>query len=202
MVFVRELGQTIRSGRLAAGLTQAQLGVAVGLSAAEVSRIERAHATWLSVATASEICAVLGLDLWVRAFPAGDPIRDAAHARLLERLRGEMASPLRVRAEVPLPLPRDPRAWDVVATDALGSAAFEAETRVTDGQALLRRLSLKRRDGGVDRLILVVANRRANRTAIRTIRELMRTDFPLDDRAILDALRSGRLPAAGGVLFL
>jgi len=197
-----ELGRTIRAGRLAAGLTQEHLGTAVGVSAAEISRIERGRAPWLSVTTASELCSVLGLDLWVRSYPAGDSIRDASHAALLEHLRTEMAAPLRVRLEVPLPLPRDPRAWDLVAADARKAAAFEAETRITDGQALIRRLALKRRDGGMDRLILVVADRRANRAAIRAIRELLRADFPLDGGEILAALRSGRLPDAGGVLFL
>ena len=80
--------------------------------------------------------------------------------------------------------------------------AIEAETRITDSQALIRRLELKKRDGGVDRIILVIADRRANRAAIGVIRELLRADYPLDSREILADLNAGRLPRAGGILFL
>ena len=107
-----------------------------------------------------------------------------------------------IPAEVPLPIPRDPRGWDLTVADRRGVLAVEAETRILDAQALLRRLELKKRDGGIDRIILVVADRRANRTAIRAIRELIRAAYPLDSREIVACLNAGRLPPAGGVVFL
>ena len=107
-----------------------------------------------------------------------------------------------MQTEVALPQARDPRAWDLVISDVSGRVAFEIETRVTDAQALLRRMATKRRDGGIERLVLVVAEPRANRTAIRSVRELIRADDPLDGPAIEQCLRAGRLPRAGGIWFV
>jgi hypothetical protein len=65
-----------------------------------------------------------------------------------------------------------------------------------------RRLALKLRDGGVDVLILVVADTAWNRRVVREHREALRGQLPLDSRDVLAALRVGRLPAANGLLFL
>jgi hypothetical protein len=71
-----------------------------------------------------------------------------------------------------------------------------------DVQALDRRISLKARDGQIDRVILLVADSEANRRALRLHREALRASFPLDSRAILRAIREGRCPSASGILVL
>ena len=76
------------------------------------------------------------------------------------------------------------------------------ETRLRDWQALLRREHLKARDGQVDRILLVLLDSHANRRAVREAGEALRAELPLDGRALRRALREGRDPGAGGLLFL
>jgi hypothetical protein len=80
--------------------------------------------------------------------------------------------------------------------------AVEAETRLYDIQAQLRRILAKAGADRVDRLILVVAATHANRRVIRDVRELMRDDFPLDTRSVLAALGAGRDPGANGIVMV
>jgi transcriptional regulator with XRE-family HTH domain len=196
------LAEELRTARLNAGLSQQSVADACRLSRAEVGRIERREAPWLDIVTAAELCAVVGLDLWIRAYPGGDPLRDAAHVALMDRFLSWVAPPLSVRLEVPLGIPGDTRAWDAMLSDRTETVGAEAETRITDGQALERRLALKRRDGRIDRLVIVVADTRANRAVLRATRQRLRADYPLDTADVLDAIRAGRLPAAGGVALI
>src|SRR4029453_8828733 len=110
-----------------------------------------------------------GLGLSNKAYPTGDPIRDRAQLALLERLRGRLHPSLRWRTEVPLPREGDLRAWDAEIRGpppARWRMRVEAETRITDGQALERKLGLKVRDDPGGHLILLVADTRANRRAL------------------------------------
>ena len=68
-----------------------------------------------------------------------------------------------VRTEVPIGRERDLRAWDVTTTDLRATAAAEFETRLTDAQALTRRVTLKCRDSGIAVVILVVSDTANNR---------------------------------------
>ena len=63
------LGEEFRASRLAAGLTLVDVADAVGISGAELSRVERGLAPWLDILTASKVGAVVGLDVSVRALP-------------------------------------------------------------------------------------------------------------------------------------
>ena len=199
---IAELGAEIRAARRASGLSQAAVATAAGISSSELSRIELGDAPWLDVITASRICAVVGLDLWVRAFPGPAPVRDEAHLRLMSAFRAQLGAGLVVRSEVPIGHPGDLRAWDLTATDRHDTAAAEFETRLTDAQALARRVTLKCRDSGIPIVILVVSETAHNRDAIAAARSYLRPLFPLDSTAILKALREGRVPDSGGILFL
>ena len=197
-----DLGEEIRAARRASGLSLAECATAAGISGAELSRIERGLAPWLDVLTASRVCAVVGLDLSVRAFPGGNPVRDAAHAPMLAAFRDLLGPGLRLRAEVPVTDGRDARAWDGVIDDRTSEAAVELESKVTDGQSLARRLALKQRDGQVSRLILVILDTRTNRAALRLASPVLESQFPLHDREIRSALSAGRLPEEGGIVLL
>jgi hypothetical protein len=70
----------------------------------------------------------------------------------------------------------------------------EAELRLTDLQAVERKLALKKRDGAVDRLILVLADTRHNRALLRLAGESLRSTFQLQGRAARAALRSAEDP--------
>ena len=164
-------------------------------------RFERGRQTKLRVEDIGAIAAVVGLDLSVRAYPAGDPIRDLAHARLLERFRRELHPSLRWHTEVPFPDPRDLRAWDAVTGREHWRVGIEAETVIDDTQALDRKLALKTRDDNVDHVILLVADTPRNRRAL-AVANASFAALPLRTREILAALRGGLEPRGSGVLFL
>jgi hypothetical protein len=145
--------------------------------------------------------AAVGLDVRLRAFPAGDPIRDAGQQRLLERLRARLHPSLRWATEVPLPIEGDLRAWDAVVRAATWHRPVEAETVLDDLQALERRLALKRRDGGEDHLIVLVADTPRNRRALAAAPEAF-TTFRRDARVVLRALAAGTDPGSSAVLIL
>ena len=141
------------------------------------------------------------MEISVRFYPGSDPLRDAAHAALLERLRGRLHPSLGWRLEVPLPIEGDRRAWDALVVGA-GRTAIEAETRLTDAQAIARKVSLKKRDGRVDRVVLLIAGTIGNRRALSACREGLRLDFPLDTGEILASLAAGQQPRASGIVVL
>lgn len=150
-------------------------------------------------------CSVVGLDLALRVYPAGDPIRDHAQLQLLERLRERLHRSLRWRAEVPLPIAGDLRAWDaeIVGRRPLPwRARVEAETRIADGQALERRLGLKLRDDPGGHLILLVSDTRANRRALASIGVGLDHLVPARTREMMAALRAGKDPGRGGIVVL
>jgi hypothetical protein len=51
-------------------------------------------------------------------------------------------------------------------------------------------------------VILLVNDTAANRRVLAAHREALRARFPLDGRAILQALRAGRAPTASGIVVL
>jgi transcriptional regulator with XRE-family HTH domain len=157
------VGQEFREARLAAGLTQRRVAEAVGISHTELSRIERGLALWVPFETLVVIAAILGLDLPLRAFPAGGPIRDRAQIELLAKFRALLPTDLTWRTEVPLRIGRDLRAWDAVVGGRGWNVPVDAETRLRDVQALARRTALKRRDDGAEIMVLLVAGTRTNR---------------------------------------
>ena len=196
------IGREIRDARRAAGISQAFVGRKVGLSHTQVSRLERGLVLGASVRMLGRLCRTVGLELAVRAFPGGDALRDVAQMRLLERLRRRLHASLHWRTEVPLPQVGDKRAWDAVVSGPGWRAAVEAETRLADVQALTRRLELKRRDGGIDHVILLVADTRANREALLAARSALEPAFPLKAASVLDALRNGTDPGGSGIVIL
>jgi transcriptional regulator with XRE-family HTH domain len=191
-----------RSARLASGLGPQDVALALGISRSQFSRIERGLSPDLSIDMAARLFAVLGQDLSVRAYPAGDPIRDAAHAALLERLHARCHRSFRWRTEVPLPIPGDLSAWDATAVSPACRIGVEAETRIRDLQALDRRLVLKERDGGMDRLVLLVLDSRSNRDAIRPHGDILSVRFPVPGARALELLGAGVDPGGNALILL
>lgn len=197
------LGDEVRTARLAAGLSQSAVGRTAGMSHAQVGRLERGLVRSASVDQFGRLAAVLGLDLSIRLFPAGDPVRDAAQLALLERLRRRLHPALGRRAEVPMPIPGDRRAWDAVIRAPDVRIGVEAVTRLRDIQDVERRISLKRRDSDLDHVILLLANTRANRAArVGAAGRSLLAAFPVEPRLALDALADGRDPGGSAVIAL
>lgn len=161
------LADEFREKRLAVGLSQREVAEAAGLSRPTVTRIEAAALKHLSIRDASQVAAVLGLELSVRAFPGPEPLRDAAHAARLARVLAHVSAPLTYRTEVPLPQhpdrPMEQRAWDALVSGSDRRTAIEMEMRLRDSQALERRYEIKRRDDPVDNFVLLVADTHGNR---------------------------------------
>jgi transcriptional regulator with XRE-family HTH domain len=195
-------GTDIRSARVGHGLSLEEVGRAVGLSYSQVGRIERAQHPSVSVTQLARIGSVVGLDLGVRFYPGGSPLRDGAHLALIERFRVFVCRELVFRTEVPLPVPTDQRAWDAMIFGAGDPVGVEAETRLSDIQALERRVALKARDGGVSRVILVVAATRGNRLALREAGPSLELAFPVPRRMALKALTAGRDPGGSAVILI
>lgn len=197
------IGREIHEARVAAGLSQKDVGAAVGIAASEVSRIETGRRESVSLGRLARVCAVLGLDLSVRTFPSGPPIRDAAHVRLIVRFLARVSMGAWAwRPEVPVAGLGDLRAWDGQLTRAGLTIATEMETRLRDVQALQRRIELKRRDGAVDRVLLVVADTRSNRAAIEAAADVLKAAYPVSARVALAALAAGRDPGGDALLVL
>jgi hypothetical protein len=97
-----------------------------------------------------------------------------------------------------LPIPGDKRAWDRVVRGAGIVIGVEGETRPTDMQELARRLALKKRDGGVDRLILVLSDTDWCRRLVRL--NDLGEGFPMPGRVALKALTEGRDPGGDAII--
>lgn len=199
------IGEEHRIARTSAGLSLRTVAAASGTSRSGLWRFERGELQHVSIPDLGAWFAVVGLDLSLRAYPAGDPIRDHAQLALLERLRARLHPSLGWKTEVPLPIERDLRAWDAEITGREPRhwrARVEAETRVADGQALERRLSLKLRDDPDGHLILLVSDTRGNRRAIEALGPALRALLPLPARDLLTALAAGRDPGGSGIAIM
>src|SRR4051812_44124734 len=198
-----ELASEMRDARLTLGISQAALGGRVGMSGDKIWQIENQRLPSLSIGDACEIGAVLGLDFSARLFPNGTPVRDAAQARRLLRLLGNVARPLSYATDVPLPAidgRRELRAWDAVVSGAGERTAIELESRVWDVQATTRRHHLKRRDDPVEHFVMAVADTRHNRRVIGEFEDLL-ADLPrLRTATVIGCLRAGRHPPTGLIL--
>ena len=199
-----EFGDLVREARIGAGLSQAALGKAVGMSGAQISRIQRGKLPSLSVVDASRIASVLGMDLRLAAYPAGDPLRDAAHAERVRRLLQHVRSPLRYRVDEPLPRrpdqPTELRAWDAVVYGHGRRTGVEVEMRVRDVQALIRRNAMKRRDDPMDGFLLILADTHNNRRVLRENLSLF-PDLPrLRRNRVLASLMAGEHPPSGIIM--
>ena len=194
------IGKELRNARVGVGLSQRAVAAGVGISQTQLSRIERGAYRTVSIETLAKIGAAVGLDLAIRFYPGGTPIRDKAHAALLQRFRKAAGERWAWAAEVPLPITGDRRAWDRMLTGAEMRIAIEAETRPTDMQDLQRRLALKKRDGQVDRLILVLAGTEWCRRIVRL--NDIETMFPIPGRVALRALAEGRDPGGDSIVLI
>ena len=193
--------EEIRRGRTGAGLSLRAASKAAGIDHATLWRFEGGLVSSLSLEEIAAVGAVLGLDVRLRAFPAGDPIRDAGQQRLVERLRRILHPSLEWHTEVPLPDDGDRRAWDAMIRAVTWWIAVDAETVLADVQAVERRFNLKVADGGVEAVLLVVANTRRNRRAVAASPAAF-AGLRRDARPALRALRTGIGPPASTLVFL
>lgn len=198
-----QLGDEFRDQRLTLGRSQQAVADAGRISRARLSRIENGKVPRLSILEASQIAAVLGLDLSVRAYPGGSPVRDFAHAERLRRMLDHAHAPLSCRTEVPLVAVAgrpEQRAWDGMILGAGRRTGVELEMRLRDAQAAERRINLKRRDDPVDGFLLLIADTRTNRRVLRELPDLFGDLARLRPRTVIAALEAGGHPPTGLLL--
>jgi transcriptional regulator with XRE-family HTH domain len=195
------IGQ-LRERRVTVGVSQRALSRELGSSQSDQSRWENLrNVDAVSLVRIAEVASILGLELHVGLHPMGDPIRDKGHHALIRRFRVELAPAWRVTAEALLPLPGDARSWDLLLRLGQQLVGVEAETRIRDIQALVRRIRQRERDGGVDEIVLVLSDSRANRELVEELRIALGERFATTPRTLLSALRAGRpLPGSGLIL--
>ena len=195
------MGEDIRRSRVGSGLSLRAVGRAAGIDHVKLWRFERALPCGIRVDQITAIGAAVGLDVRLRAYPAGDPLQDAGQQRLLERLRVRLHPSLPWSTEVPLPIDGDLRAWDAVIWGDGWRLVVEAETVLDDVQALERRLALKLRDGGEAHVLLLIADTRRNRRALSAVPAAF-AGFSRDARRTLRELATGRHPETSAILLL
>lgn len=197
-----ELADQLREARLMGGLTQSQVAAALGVSRDRVGRVERRRVLRLSVEYLVRHAAVVGLKASIKLYPLGGAIRDEAQARWIARFVERIGHAWRVALDVPIPLPGDLRAIDVLLTSGALRIAVEVITRLRDLQAQIRAAQLKQRDIGADRLVIVVAGSHANRVAVAAARPTLLATFDTDTRRVLAALAAGADPGRDAVVVL
>ena len=190
----------LRDARLAAGLSRESVGRTIGLPRSMIERIE-AGTRRTTLSEYAAFGAAVGDDVRLRAYPAGDPIRDVGQQRLLGRFRLRLHPSLAWGTEVPLPIDDDLRAWDAVISGRGWRCHVEAETVLDDLQGLERRLERKRRDGGADHVILLVADTRRNRRALVSAPAAF-GGFSRDARRVLGALGRGIDPGCDAIILV
>lgn len=196
------LAREIRTARRQHDLSLEDAGRPAGMSAAKLSRIERGLVPSLDLEELAVVCAVVGLELSIRTYPAGEPLRDRAHLALLGRFRALVHPSVAWRAEAALPIPGDLRAWDALLAVGGRRLGVEAETRPDDLQALERRLALKMRDGGVEAVILLLADTRHNRRLVRLHADDLARTFPVPGRRALERLAAAVHPDGSSIVLL
>lgn len=92
-----------------------------------------------------------------------------------------------------MPIAGDLRGADGTIEGEFGMILVEAETRVTDLQAVASKSTLKMRDLGTDRLILLLADTPSDRKVLELHPEL-HEQFPVGTRKCLAALGRGADP--------
>lgn len=197
----RELGEQARHARIAAGLSQDLVARASGLSRSALGRIERGQRASVGLVELATVLAVVGMKLTSAAYPDGDAYHDDVHQRLGQATHGLLPATAPWRTEVPFPNAGDLRNWDAMSILEGKRVGFEFETHPRDGQELQRRMSRKRRDGGVDELVVVLLDTRANRRFWADHAAELAVDFPTPSAEVLRALRAGRAPGSG-VIFV
>ncbi len=200
----RALGETIDNlilHRRQASLSQAVVAHALGVSRSALAAWEQRRVE----PTYTQLCrwgAIVGLDISLRSFIGGDPLRDAGQLRLLERFGRLIGPGWTWQAEVPITTdPRDRRAFDAIIRAGPARAAVEGVVRLLDAQGQTRPIVAKQEAAGIGCVILVLADSRHNRMAVASAEPTLAPAFPIRPRPALTILRAGGVPDQNAFVF-
>jgi hypothetical protein len=157
----------------------------------------------VSLIRIAEIASLLGLEPSLTLHRVGTPIRDKGHEALIARFRERLGAGWRVTREAEFPSEGDPRSWDLLLRHPTERylVGVEAETRIRDLQALVRRMRERAREGGATNMLIVLSDSAMNRRLARDLREALGDEFQTPAAQLMSALASvRRLPGSGVVL--
>ncbi len=191
----------LRTARANANLSQNQVARELGWTRSRYARFEADALADVGIEDMCLSAAVLGMEVSVGLHPVEDAVRDIGQLRLSAKFRSLINPAYRALGEVLLPGVGDRRAWDLLPRVPQHLIGVELETRLRDVQWLARRLRERERDGGVDAILLVLSDSRANRRLVPHLLDTLGDPWRTSPRAILRALRSGnRIPGSGVIL--
>jgi transcriptional regulator with XRE-family HTH domain len=197
-------GRELRIARRVSGLTQRQVGRRCGMSQVRESRIERG-VEMPDIATATRLAAAVGYRLVIRLIPGtGLRLRDSGQMAIAEAIRREVHARWRVQLEVPVGLPPDRRAADVVLDLGEELVLVEIERWIVDFQAQLRAAQLKRQSlveqrGLPTHLVIAAPDLPRARRVMAPYAKLVAEALPISSRSAWAALRAG-MPIRGDAL--
>ncbi len=199
---VVSIGDELRAARRDRGLSLRRVAGAAGFSEAKLSRIERGLVLRVSLIDLARLCAIVGLELSVRAYPSGEPIRDAAQVGMARAFRKLIHPSVRWQSEAPMPGQGDLRAWDGLVGGLDWRYGVEFESAPRDAQAVNRRLQAKVRDSRVDGVLLVLKDTRQTRQFLAGAADYLDVTFPIPGDRAMRALRAGRDPGGSAIILL
>ncbi len=213
----RSFGDDFRAIRLRAGVSQAAVARAIGVDRAVICRLE-AGDPGVTPTVRARAGAVLGGTFKFAIYDDGEPlIRDAAHARIVERLLAIRHRRWRATVEAPIPGPGPGRrSSDLRLDDGPDIVLVEVETRIGRLEEIVREQQSKRvavqeaidratgtaSDGAADprvHILLVLPPSRHHTALVRAHPETIRAAYPVSSaqlRAALEAPR-GKWPGDG-----
>ena len=198
--------EELRQARVAAGLSQAALASELAVDPSSIWRLEAGQVAQVTVQRLSEMASMLGLELSLRFYPIGDPVRDKGQLALGKRFSGLLSDRWRVTDETLLPGAGEERAWDkllrLVGATPTYLVGVDLETRIRDIQALVRRTRGRERDGLVDAILLVVSDSVANRRLAEDLRTALGNAYLNDANEIVRQLKGGEPLVGSGVVLL
>jgi transcriptional regulator with XRE-family HTH domain len=197
-----DAGRELRIARIAAGYRLRDVARRVGISASQISRIERGRHAAVTYAQVAALAAAVGLKLLVNFVPARRRILDQPQVRLFATLRQRANPAWAWSTEVPIPIAGDLRAADAVGRIPGCAIVVELINRFSNFQLQARAALLKGRDLHADRVLLVVRATATNREALREAGPALASSFPLGTRHVLRTLAEGRDPGGNGIVLL
>ena len=190
----------LRQERVKADVSQRAMADQLGWSQARYWRFENAAEADLEELSA--VAAILGLELSSNLHRVSDSLADRGQLALLARFRSLLSPSVKVFTEALLPNPGERRSWDLLLRIAAQIVGVEAETKIRDVQATVRKVRGRERDGGADVLLILLADTRVNRSARDELVVNLGERFITLPRLLLDALRKGEPLPGSGVLLL
>ena len=189
-------GDEIREIRLRAGVSQAALAQAIGVSRSVICRMEQGGPD-VSARIRARAVSVLGADFRIAVYPGGAPlIHDAAHARIVEAVLGRCDPSWHPTIEAPVP-GMGRRSTDIRLDRRGETVLMEVETHVRALEAIIREGAGKRAAvadmaPATQRIhvVLVLPPSRHHRALVKAHPGIVAVAFPASHAALSGALAS------------